>query len=106
MKKTILAIAAAMMSVPAFGASDIFLFEANVSDLENSGSVAQLYERLNEAVSDYCVELVDAPQLEACRTEVLAAIVVQFDSEALTHLHEVATRATGSQNMASLENGS
>lgn len=106
MKKTILALAAAAgLTAPAFGASDIFHFAANASDLENTRSVAQLYERLDEAVLGYCADLVDEPQLEACHTQVLAAVVEQFDSPDLMAIHEQATHSVDNIELAARDDG-
>ncbi|MBI1237307.1 MAG: UrcA family protein [Alphaproteobacteria bacterium] len=106
MKKTILAIATAgLLAAPAFGAGEIFQFAANASDLENTQSVAQLYERLDTAVLDYCADLVDAPQLETCHIQVLAAVVEQFDNPALAAVHERATASVGSVELAARDDG-
>lgn len=91
-----------MMSFPAFGAGDILQFEANALELENARTVAQLYERIDDAVTDYCVRLVDANQFETCRTDVLAEIVAQFDNEELTRVHLNALRDADDQDIASL----
>lgn len=106
MKKTILAfVAASALAAPALGASDIFQFAANASDLENIRSVAHLYERLDEAVLGYCADLVDEPQLETCHTQVLATVVEQFDSPALIAVHEQATHAVDSVELAARDDG-
>ncbi|PIW32032.1 MAG: hypothetical protein COW29_00235 [Rhodobacterales bacterium CG15_BIG_FIL_POST_REV_8_21_14_020_59_13] len=106
MKKTLLALAAAgTLAVPALDASDIFQFAANASDLENTRSVAQLYERLDTAVLSYCADLVGDPQLETCHTQVLDAVVGQFDSPELMDIHERATHSVGSIELAARDDG-
>lgn len=106
MKKTILAFAsAAVLAAPALGASDIFQFAANTSDLENTRSAAQLYERLDTAVLGYCADLVDEAQLDACHTQILAAVVEQLDSPALMDVHEQAIRAVNSIDLAARDDG-
>jgi UrcA family protein len=106
LKKTILSLAAAgLLAAPALGASDMFRFTADASDLADAQSVAQLYERLDTAVMDYCVELVDEPQVQPCHDQVLVAVVAQFDSPALTALHERATGSAGSVTLAARDDG-
>jgi UrcA family protein len=106
MKNTLLALATAgILAAPAFGASDIFQFAAETSDLENTQSVAQLYERLDTAVLEYCADLVDESQVETCHTQVLDAVVTQFDSADLMARHERATGASGNIEMAARNDG-
>ncbi|QNL19598.1 UrcA family protein [Hyphobacterium sp. CCMP332] len=106
MKKTILALAAAgALAAPAFGAGDIFQFAAETSDLENTQSVSQLYERLDMAVMEYCADLVDEPQLDACHTQVLDAVVAQFNSADLMARHERATGASDNVELAARDDG-
>ncbi len=106
MIKTILALTAAgALAAPALGASDIFRFAAHPSDLENTQSVAQLYERLDTAVLDYCTGLVDGPQLETCHSQVLTAVIGQFNSPALIDRHERVTRPAGSVELAARDGG-
>ncbi|WP_394693683.1 UrcA family protein [Hyphobacterium sp.] len=106
MKKTLLALAATgALVAPAFSAGEIFQFAAETSDLDNTQSVAQLYERLDAAVMEYCADLVDEPQLETCHIQVLDAVVAQFDSPDLLARHERATQASGTIELAARDNG-
>ncbi|WP_421785273.1 UrcA family protein [Hyphobacterium sp.] len=106
MKKTILALAAGgLLAAPAFGTSDMFRFEAQASELQDTRSVALLYERLDAAVLEYCVELVDEPQVVTCHTEVLASVVEQFDNANLTSLHLQATSSVDGVSPAAGESG-
>jgi hypothetical protein len=106
MKKTIMALSAAsLLTVPAFAANDMFRFEAQASELEDARTVAVLYERLDAAVLEYCVDLVEEPQVLTCHSEVLAFVVEQFDNASLTSLHLQATDSVDGIEPATGESG-
>lgn len=106
MKKTLLALATAgALAAPAFGASDLFRFEAQATELDDVRSVAQLYQRLDAAVMDYCVQLVDESQLSTCHAEVLTSVVEQFDNATLSSVHTQETDSVGDEQSPARENG-
>lgn len=106
MKRTILSLATAgALSASAFGADDIFEFAAHTADFENIQTISELYERIDDAVLQYCDRLVDRSQVDTCHAHVLTAVIDQFDNEDLTALHAQSANSDDSLELASRDDG-
>ncbi|WP_421789014.1 hypothetical protein [Hyphobacterium sp.] len=106
MKKTILTLAAVgAIAAPSLAADDIFEFAANTAEFDNIRTISQLYERLDEAVLQYCDRLVDRTQVDTCHEQVLTSVVDQFDNQDLSDLHARSTGSDESLELTSRDDG-